>query len=351
MSCGNRGLGFAALITLCAHLIGVAHGAEKSSVPLQVQVSEEGQRVAFDRYTWQRRELAKRLPLTEAWPTDAALSAAFAKYGLDQPPIPEAIPTPAMIVPDVYLVGSQPNHTYLIDAGADALVLVDPGLTSNFDAIVARVEQLGYSRKRIRWVLNTHAHFDHSMADGMFQKLGAQILIGTADADAVERGTRVTAGFMLPADIGATYPRTRIDWRVADGEELHLGNKIFHAIHTPGHTEGSTCFLLQIEGRNLLFSGDTLLYDHRLGAQVTAYADNQAYVGSLRKLARFTLNITDRVRWDVLLPGHGTLVLERAYLDVDKGWRTVQIDLLEGDPVDALPFATERYRTTMFGRP
>lgn len=347
----NRPLRFAAVLALCAHTIGVAHGADRAALPLQVQVSEEGQRVAFDRYTWQRRELAKRLPLTDAWPAEPELSAAFAKYGLDQPPVPDAIATPTLIVPDVYLVGSQPNHTYLIDAGADGLVLVDPGLSSNFDAILAKVEQLGYSRKRIRWVLNTHAHFDHSMADGLFQKLGAQVLVGAADADAVERGTRVTANFMLPADMVATYPHTRVDWRVADGEELHLGNKTFHAIHTPGHTQGSTCFLLQVEGRNVLFSGDTLLYDHRLGAQGTAYADNQAYVGSLRKLARFTLNITDRVHWDVLLPGHGTLVLDRAYLDIEKGWRTVQIDLLEGDPVDALPFATQRYRTLMFGRP
>lgn len=51
------------------------------------------------------------------------------------------------------------------------------------------------------------------------------------------------------------------------------------------------------------------------------------------------------------MPGHGTLVLDRASMDVDKGWRTVQLDLLEGDPVDALPFATDRYRVLMFGRP
>lgn len=339
------------IVALCVLLAGVAHGADSTPLPLPTQVSEEGQQVVFDRYTWQRRELAKRLPLDQAWPAEPELSAAFAKHGLDKPPVPEAIATPTRILPDVYLVGSQPNHTYLIDAGVDGLVLIDPGLASNFDAIVANIERLGYSRKRIRWVLNTHAHFDHSMADGLFQKLGAQILVGAADADAVERATRVTASFMLPAAMRSPYPRTRVEWRVADGEELTLGNKTLHAIHTPGHTAGSTCFLLQIDGRNILFSGDTLLYDHRLGAQGTAYADNQAYVGSLRKLARFTLNITDRLRWDVLLSGHGTLVLDRAYLDIDKGWRTVQIDLLEGDPVDALPFATERYRTTMFGRP
>jgi len=350
---------FAAVITAvsavpmpaCAGAEPVSVRSDRAVSPLQVQITEEGQRVVFDRYTWQRRELTKRLPLDQPWPNENDIGAAFTKYGLDKPPVPEFIPTPARILPDVYLVGSQPNHTYLIDGGPEGLALIDPGLMSNFDAIVANVERLGFSRKRIRWVLNTHAHFDHSMADGLFQRLGAKILIGSADADAVERATRVTANYMLPPQTLATYPRTKIDWRLADGEELRLGNKTFHVIHTPGHTEGSSCFLLQFEGRNILFTGDTLLYDHRLGAQSTAYADNRSYVGSLGKLARFTLNTVDRVRWDTLLPGHGVLVLDRAYLDIEKGWRTVQIDLLEGDPVDALPFATNRYRTLMFGRP
>lgn len=340
---------FAAALTLAS--ISVSHAAERQVAALKEQITEEGQRVVFDRYTWQRRELAKHLPLDQPWPDEKQLSAVFAKYGLAEPSVPESIPTPALILTDVYLVGSQPNHTYLIDGGPDGLTLIDPGLSDNFDAIVANVERLGYSRKRIRWVLNTHAHFDHSMADGLFQRLGAQILIGSADADAVERATRVTGNYFLPPEKLAGYPKTHIDWRVVDGEELRLGNKTFHAIHTPGHTEGSTCFLLQLEGHNVLFTGDTILYDHRLGAQGTAYADNRAYVGSLGKLARFTLNIVDRLRWDVLLPGHGTLVLDRAYMDIDKGWRTVQIDLLEGDPVDALPFATDRYRILMFGRP
>jgi acetyl esterase/lipase/glyoxylase-like metal-dependent hydrolase (beta-lactamase superfamily II) len=200
-------------------------------------------------------------------------------------------------------------------------------------------------------VLNTHAHFDHSMADGLFRNLGARILVGSDDADAVEKGTRVTANFLLDPKLRATYPRTTVDWRLSDGEELRLGNKILHVIHTPGHTAGSTSFMLQLDGRNILFSGDTLLYDYRLGAQGTAYADNRAYVASLQKIAKFTLTLSDPIHWDMLLSGHGALVLDRAYMDVDKGWRTVQLDLLEGQPIAALPFSTDSYRKLMFGRP
>ena len=325
-------------------------GARTLATGVTVQVTEEGQHVVFDGFTWQRRELAKRLPLDQAWPSEDKMAEALSKYGLANSPVPDPIPVPAMILPGIYLVGSHPNHTYLIDCGPDGVAVIDPGLVDNFRAIIANIERLGYARNRIRWVLNTHAHFDHSMADGLFRKLGAKILIGEADADAVEEGTRATAYYLLPRAEQAKYPRTKVDWRLSDGAELHLGNNLIEVISTPGHTPGSSSFLIQIDGKNVLFSGDTVLYDYRLG-QTTSYGNNRDYLDSLEKLAKFSLNIRVPVRWDVLLPGHGALVMDRAYMDIDKAWHSVEMDMLEGRPIAALPFGTPEYRTLMFGRP
>lgn len=104
----------------------------------------------------------------------------------------------------------------------------------------------------------------------------------------------VTAYFLVTADTGepARFPHCPIDLRLADGEELHLGNKVLDVIHTPGHTPGSACFLLQARGKNILFSGNTVLYDGRLGWQGNPYADNRQYLSSLEKLNHFTLNST-----------------------------------------------------------
>lgn len=344
---------FAAFLSAMIAAIPPGYAADHGrAAVLTHQVTEEGQSVVFDAYTWQRRELAKRLPLDRPWPPESKIAQTFRKYGLDKPPMPEFLPAPAEILPDIYLVGSNPNHTYLIDGGSGHLTLIDPGLVSNFDTIIANIKKLGFSPKAIKWVINTHAHFDHSMANGLFRKLGAKILIGKDDADAVEKGTLVTAKFMLSSKEVANYPKTKVDWPLSDGEELYLGNKTFIVIHTPGHTAGSSCLLLQLDGRNILFSGDTLLYDNRLGTQSTAYADNRAYLASLEKLEHFTLTFTNHpIRWDVLLPGHGALVLNRAYMDVLKGLRTVQIDRFTGQPVEAYQFSTEDYRQLMFGRP
>ena len=141
-----------------------------------------------------------------------------------------------------------------------------------------------------------------------------------------------------------------MDRRLSDGEDLRLGNKTFHVIHTPGHTPGSSCFLLQLSGKNLLFSGDTLFYDGRLGWQGNPFADNSRYAASLLRLARFTQD--DKwVRWDVLLPGHLSIVLDKAYLDVEKAKDFAAKDVAAAREIQSVPFARLEYRIRMFGRP
>jgi glyoxylase-like metal-dependent hydrolase (beta-lactamase superfamily II) len=331
-----------------------AHATEPAAPrapQLQSMKTEEGQSVIYDAYTWQRRELTKKLPLGETWPNDFSITPLFARFGLDKPPVPAALPVPSQILPGIYLVNSVPNLTYLIDAGPEGLIMIDPGLEENAEKILKAVDALGFKRSAIRWVLNTHAHYDHSMADAHFQKLGAKILVGRADAPHVEKGTEVTAKFVLGAAQVAAYPTLKVDWPVDDGETLRLGDKVLTAITTPGHTPGSTCYFLRLDGKNVLFGGDTILFDYRLGAQVIPSADNVAYLASLKKLANFLTLPGGRIRWDILLPGHGTIVLDRAWSDVTKGVHQVQWDVANGEEVKALPFSEDGYRKIMFGRP
>jgi len=340
--------GALALSALLALVPPATHAAPATVPELATMKTEEGQTVAFDAYSWQRRELDKRLPLTEPFPNEFQAEPVFKRFGLDK--TPALITAPARIAKDLYLVNATVNHTYLIDAGPEGLILIDPGMDSNVERILANTEALGFSRSAIKWVINTHAHFDHSMADAAFQKLGAKILIGRADAPHIEKGTQVTAKYV--ATLGKRpYPTVKVDWPVDDGEELHLGDKMILAIATPGHTPGSTCYMLTIDGKNILFGGDTLLYDYRLGAQTLAFADNAAYLASLKKVEHFMALPGGYVRWDMLMPGHGAIVMDRAYMDVAKAVRQVEWDQTVGEEIKALPFADDYYRKLMFGRP
>ena len=196
-------------------------------------------------------------------------------------------------------------------------------------------------------MLNTHCHIDHAEVDAKFREMGAAIMVHEADADAIEKGTRVTAYHLAKL---TQFPRCKVDRRLSDGEELQLGNRTFHVIHTPGHTPGSASFLLQVDGKNLLFAGDTVFCDYRLGWQGNPYADNRQYLYSLEKLDGFTLGL-GRFQWDVLLPGHGSIAMDKAYLDVKKAREAVAADLAAGRPLEGLPFSRAEYRAHMYGRP
>lgn len=312
------------------------------SAPLETALTEDGQQVAWDGWAWQRRELTKFLPPNQAWPTDEQqLARLLAEHGLAEPGADAAIAVPARICAGVYLVGSWPNHTYLIDCGVEGVALIDPGLSENFSAILDNIAALGLADRGVRWVLNTHGHFDHSMADDLFRNLGAEICVGADDVRAVADGTRETANFLIP-EIVADYPTTTVDRSLADGDILRLGTQELLVIGTPGHTAGSVCVALQADGQRLLFSGDTALHDYRLGWQ-GPYSDDDAYLRSLEQLALSS--------WDVLLPGHGTLVLDQADLDVDKAARAVARYVANGAAIPPLPFADDDYRRRMYGRP
>ena len=341
--------------TLVSVFVVLLVGAYRSAVKAQQGVpqlhgirTEEGQLVAFNRSTYQQRELAKRLSPDAPWPTGPDLAKALARFGLDRNTPPRSLPMPSSIVPDVYLVGQDhfTNLTYLIDCGPEGVAVIDPSFESEFDLTLANVEKCGRPRKDIRWVINTHCHTDHSLADKKFHELGARIMIHSADADAIEKGTLVTAyyRYKLPE-----FPRTPVDHRLSDGEVLRLGNKVFHVIHTPGHTPGSSSFWLQVGDKNVLFSGDTVFYDSMVGLQATPYADNRQYLASLKKLDRFALG-AGPVRWDVLLPGHATIALDRADLDVQKCRERVELELAAGGDLSILR-NTPEYRRRIYGRP
>jgi hypothetical protein len=93
-----------------------------------------------------------------------------------------------------------------------------------------------------------------------------------------------------------------------------------------------------------------VLYDGRLGWQGNSYADNTQYLSSLRKLNGFALDGT-KVQWDVLLPGHGAISMDKAYLDVQKDLNLVALLLGDGREIPGVPFQLPEYRQQMYGRP
>lgn len=186
---------------------------------------------------------------------------------------------------DQVLVTSMAVFCYLItDKETREAVLVDPA--GDFDRIFRQVEA---RRATVKWVVNTHWHFDHTSGnDHVMKRTGAPLLIHERDA---ERLRGLFNRLMSRVSGGASSPKP---WRtLKDGDTISLGHGGLSVLHTPGHTEGSIC--LYFPGN--CFTGDTLFAE---GYGRTDLAD-----GSERKIIRSIretiLTLPDDT---VIWPGH-----------------------------------------------
>jgi glyoxylase-like metal-dependent hydrolase (beta-lactamase superfamily II) len=166
-------------------------------------------------------------------------------------------------------------------------VLLDAA--NEHERLLELCEQLG-----VRRVLETHGHWDHIQAVPQLRDAGYSVGVTAQDAA------------MLPS----------YDEVIEDEAVIDVGRLRLHTIHTPGHTPGSMCFLL--EGHPILFSGDTL-FPGGPGNTTFEGGDFDTIIESVdRKL--FTLPPDT-----IVLPGHGdrtTIGAERPHLQewIDRGW-------------------------------
>jgi glyoxylase-like metal-dependent hydrolase (beta-lactamase superfamily II) len=176
---------------------------------------------------------------------------------------------------NVWIVGNE-EECVIIDSPHDAA------------AIINQVRG-----RKVLAVLLTHAHNDHiGAAREVADAVGAPVWLNPEDQVLWEQ----------------VYPGTTADREIADGDEFQVAGATLKAIHTPGHSPGSTCFHLETE--NTVFTGDTL-FNGGPGATGRSYSDYPTILTSIRERL-LTLPADTTVR-----TGHGdntTIAAERETL-------------------------------------
>jgi len=141
----------------------------------------------------------------------------------------------------------QCNCTILGDLVSRKAIVVDPG--GDAEILLERLVELNLHVERI---IHTHAHLDHFLASGkMKEATGAKLALHREDLflwDMLEDQCRL---FGIPFE-----PPPPPDQWLENEEEIDLNDLQGKALHTPGHTPGSMCFLF--ESQKLLIAGDTL---------------------------------------------------------------------------------------------
>lgn len=148
---------------------------------------------------------------------------------------------------NVWIVGNE-HECVIIDSPHDAA------------AIINQVRG-----RTVLAILLTHAHNDHiGAAREVAAAVNAPIHLHPEDQILWEQ----------------VYPGTTPDRAITDGDAFHVGGATLTAIHTPGHSPGSTCFHLESEGT--VFTGDTL-FNGGPGATGRSYSDYPTILTSIRE--------------------------------------------------------------------
>ncbi len=168
------------------------------------------------------------------------------------------------------------------------------------DAILARLAHHGL---RLVALLATHGHVDHVGGVGTVARAGAgRVPVHLHDGDLHMLLDPVGTG----GGLGAALARLELDLRppevvhsLDDGQRVAGAGLTFTAMLTPGHTQGSTCFLLEVEGQApVLFSGDHLF----AGSVGRTDLPGGSWEQLMASMAEKVLPLPDHVR---VLPGHG----------------------------------------------
>lgn len=175
------------------------------------------------------------------------------------------------------------NGCYVVVDSRNEAIVIDPSMGER--QVIDAVRDQGL---RLVEILNTHGHPDHIFGNAALKE-------ATRARLAIHRLDEYRLGPKRPPTELKVPPCSADDF-FDDGQLSYLDDVELSALHTPGHTEGSTCFYLRREGT--LFSGD-LLFKGSTGRSDLPGGDVAVIQESL---SRIVTSLPPRTR---VLPGHG----------------------------------------------
>lgn len=187
-----------------------------------------------------------------------------------------------------YPLGEYAANCYLVrDENSNEAVVIDPG--ANGKGLIREIEKLGLI---IKGILLTHAHFDHVGAvEELSNKYNVPVYVNAGEIENSKIDKIVYSKLPEKCEL------------VNEGDRLLLANLTIECIHTPGHSKGGMCYLVE----KSVFTGDTL-FQGSIGRTDLISGNFNTLIDSINK----KLMILDS---DIkVYPGHGpssTIMYER----------------------------------------
>lgn len=152
---------------------------------------------------------------------------------------------PFAIFGNTYFVGPADLSALLV-VTRDGLVLVDGALPQSAAVIDRNIRALGFKTTDVRFILTSHAHYDHAGGLGALQRYtGATVLASPSSARALAQGSATADDPQYAGPGRDGFPVVKNVRVVADREAITMGGVTFTPQFTPGHTPGATSWTWQ----------------------------------------------------------------------------------------------------------
>jgi glyoxylase-like metal-dependent hydrolase (beta-lactamase superfamily II) len=223
------------------------------------------------------------------------------------------------IAGDVYMLEASDAGNIAALVGDEGIVLIDDEYAPLATKIAAALKSIGVTDKPVRFIINTHYHYDHTGGNAAFANQGSTIIAHDNArvrlATGASAGNGATVHFEMPPAEQAALPVITFDHDVT----VHLNGEDVRALHYPaGHTDGDA--IIFFTKANVVHMGDDYV---RYGFP---FIDVQAG-GSVEGMIKACEGAIERLPQDVkVIPGHGAVsnVAEvRDYVKMLKGTSAV----------------------------
>ncbi len=160
---------------------------------------------------------------------------------------------PFRLFGNAYFVGPEGLGSVLITSAAGH-VLIDGALPQSAQVIADNVRSLGFRIEDVKWILSSHAHFDHAGGIAQLAKQsGAAVAASKRSAEILRLGTVSADDPQVGYGAEMYFPSVKTVRELSDGEDLVLGTLRIKTHYTPGHTPGATSYSWDsCEGKNCL---------------------------------------------------------------------------------------------------
>jgi metallo-beta-lactamase class B len=208
---------------------------------------------------------------------------------------------PYRIHRNTYYVGVAGLSSILITS-KQGHILLDGALPQSAKLIEQNIRHLGFRLEDVRYIVNSHAHFDHAGGIAALQRASSAIVkVSPASVSTLQTGELALGdpqyGFGKKE---TSFPAVKKVHSIVDGETLRLGDIAITAHFTPGHTPGGTTWTWQSCGKDACMN---IVYADSLNAVSSddyRFSDHPDVVQSLRR----SISTVEQLPCDILLPVH-----------------------------------------------